>query len=228
MLTKDITSKPTSNLWAVVRNGKSNHEKKFEDIDPSRVSYVKRANDYQYATTYLTSFDPLAFNRTYSGKTYGFLVYQEHLSRNDANEEVVQKQYFVVKARDFIGDAKEYQDAWVIEQARLDAEAEVARIEREKRDAEYNRRKEIANAKDAQANEQAENTAEKIANFIEQLLGSKARLESTVRVQATGQWLDWNDGSGADKYITSQKGEVRLPVQDFQRLMNKFIELNNN
>jgi hypothetical protein len=228
MLTKDITSKPTSNLWAVVRNGKSNHEKKFEDIDPSRVSYVKRANDYQYATTYLTSFDPLAFNRTYSGKTYGFLVYQEHLSRNDAGEEVVQKQYFVVKARDFVGDAKEYQDAWVIEQARKDAEAEVARIEREKRDAEYNRRKEIADAKDAQANEQAQNTADKIANFIEQLLGSKARLESNVSVKASGQWQNWDDGAGADKYIITQRGKVELPVQEFQRLMNKFIELNNN
>jgi hypothetical protein len=228
MLTKDITSKPTSNLWAVVRNGKSNHEKKFEDIDPSRVSYVRRANEYQYATTYLTSYDPLAFNRTYSGKTYGFLVYSDQLIRKDDGTETVVKQYFVVKARDFIGDAKEYQDAWVVEQARKDAEAEVARIEREKRDAEYNRRKEIADAKDAQANEQAENTADKIAKFIEQLLGSKARLESSVRVQATGQWLTWDDGAGADKYIISQKGEVRIPVQDFQRLMSKFIELNNN
>jgi len=228
MLTKDITSKPTSNLWAVVRNGKSNHEKKFEDIDPSRVSYVKRANDYQYATTYLTSFDPLAFNRTYSGKTYGFLVYQEVLSRNDSGDEVVQRQYFVVKARDFIGDAKEYKDAWVIEQARLDAEAEVARLEREKRDAEYNRRKEIANAKDAQANEQAQNTADKIAKFIEQLLGSKAKEMAGIRVSADGQWQTWDDGAGAEKYIITQKGEVKLPVQEFQRLMNKFIELNNN
>jgi hypothetical protein len=35
MLTKDITSKPISNLWAVVRNGKSNHEKAFEDAEPT-------------------------------------------------------------------------------------------------------------------------------------------------------------------------------------------------
>jgi uncharacterized protein (DUF3084 family) len=170
----------------------------------------------------------LVFTRTFASKTYGFLVYKEVLSRNDAGDEVVQRQYFVVKARDFIGDAKEYQDAWVIEQARLDAEAEVARIEREKRDAEYNRRKEIADAKDAQANEQAQNTADKIANFIEQLLGSKARLESNVSVKASGQWLTWDDGAGADKYIITQRGKVELPVQEFQRLMNKFIEMNNN
>jgi len=228
MLTKDITSKPTSHLWAVVRNGKSNHEKKFEDINPNRISYVKRANNYQYAPSGLTSPDPDQFTRTFSGKTYGFLVYKEVLTRNDSGDEVVQKQYFVVKARDFIGDAKEYQDAWVIEQARLDAEAEVARIEREKRDAEYNRRKEIASAKDAQANEQAQNTADKIAKFIEQLLGSRAKEMATIRVSADGRWEDWNDGSGADKYIITQKGKVELPVQEFQRLMNKFIELTNN
>jgi hypothetical protein len=228
VLTKDITSKPTNHLWAVVRNGRSNHEKTFEDINPSRISYVKRANEYQYATTYLTSFDPNAFTRTFSGKTYGFLVYQEHLSRNDAGDEIVQKQYFVVKARDFVGDAKEYQDAWVIEQARLDAEAEVRRIAQEQRDAEYNRRKAIADAKDAQANEQAQNTADKIAKFIEQLLGSKAREMAGIRVSADGQWQTWDDGAGAEKYIITQKGKVELPVQEFQRLMNKFIELNNN
>ena len=228
MLTKDITSKPTNHLWAVVRNGRSNHEKTFEDINPDRITYVRRVNEYQYAPSHITHPDPLVFTRTFASKTYGFLVYKEVLSRNDAGDEVVQRQYFVVKARDFIGDAKEYQDAWVIEQARLDAEAEVARIEREKRDAEYNRRKEIADAKDAQANEQAQNTADKIANFIEQLLGSKARLESNVSVKASGQWLTWDDGAGADKYIITQRGKVELPVQEFQRLMNKFIEMNNN
>jgi hypothetical protein len=228
VLTKDITSKPTNNLWAVVRNGKSNHEKTFEHINPTRISYVRRANEYQYATTHLTSYDPAVFTRTFSGKTYGFLVYQEELVRKEDGSETTTRRYFVVKARDFVGDAKEYQDAWVIEQARLDAEAEVYRIESAKRDAERNRRREIADAKDAQANEQAQNTADNIAKFIEQLLGSKAKETTLVKVVASGGWTSWEDGDGADKYITTQKGEVKLSVQDFQRLMNKFIELNNN
>lgn len=219
MQSKDILREPLNTLWAVVPNGRSNSEKQFEDIIPSRVRYVKRHDNLTYKTGDGRSRIPADFTRVFGAtKDVGYLVYTE-----DGNGDKI---YEVIKSRDFIGMAQPYKDAWVIEQARLDAEAEARRIETAKRDAERARRANIENNKLGIARQQAEHTSLTLKSNLAVLLGKDIAEKITVKVNAYGSWKTYDDGATEEDFVITQSGDVAMPLKEFQRLLNKLAEAN--
>jgi hypothetical protein len=220
MQSKDILKTPDVR-WAVVPQGKRSTEKRLEDISPSRVIFVHLYDTHLYHTGYGVGADISRFQRVFGGtKDVGYLVLEKR--PNPTGGET--NHYRVIRARDFIAKADDYESVWVVEQARLDAEAEANRIEQEKRDAEANRRRLIQENKLGVAREQADNTAETIKKNLVVLLGNAIAETALVSVRVDGQWQTYDDGATEQDYIISQSGSVSLGIREFQRLLNKITE----
>lgn len=210
MLTKDIIAQPLGTEFVIAHPHayvhKSERTPQTISENKSLVVTLHSKNTYAESTYTWADASHQSFRPTTDGKVKYFLVkYAE--SAGDV--------YRTVKAQDFIGTKPEIEQAWVVARAN----AETQRIQKEREQAEIERLQAQADATSESLRIAVrENATAMFGNVLGEQVGS-AWLSANVRLTTLPD--------GTVKGRIENSGEVRIPVDAFLQLAERWADLQN-
>lgn len=209
MQASTILRKPLSTEWAVTapRSYASKKDRRPETIPRRNTRKIKLVSTKYYRRSGMVRNDTAYFEEAPTDdRRKGFLVYDER-----------EGQFWVAPSVDFIGIYEDCDNVWSVEEQRL---REIA----EKREAEqraYEQQMAARNAREAKAREVGvrlvAHREKSIPETLNAILGEDT---SGGRYNDISYRLDWDDEK--DQLKVNLTGWVRIPVRDFERLIEKY------
>ena len=210
MLTKDIIAQPLGTEFVIAHPNAYVHksERKPETISENKSLVVTLHSKNTYAESNHTWSDAShpTFVPSTTDKVKYFLV-----KYSNGTQDV----FRTIKAQDFIGTKGQIEQAWVVARA----VAETKRIQKEKEDAVH-----------ASLQAQADSTTESLKIAVKE--NAIAMFGNVVGETVGSAWVSANvrlttqpDGSVKGRIETS--GEVRIPVEAFLQLAERWSDLQN-
>lgn len=210
MQSKDIIAQPFGTEFVIAHPNAYVHksERTPQTISESKslIVTLHSKNTYGESNHTWTDASHPTFIPTTTDKVKFFLV-----TYSNGTESI----YRTVKAQDFIGTKAQIEQAWVVARAK----AEEARLQKEKEEAVY-----------ATLSAQAESTSEALKIAVKE--NAVSMFGNVIAEQVGSSWISasvklTNMPDGTVKGRIETSGEVRIPVEAFLQLAERWSDLQN-